>query len=261
VSFDQSGLELSGLPEIGSQVLICFLEGVESGLKEVFSGLGATSGTGLDILDTSHLEDLLGGGGSDDARTSGSGDQSDSNGTTLTGDLSGDSVGVTDLVTPVSSSDGDHVELSINDGTLDGSLDFLGDLDTETEMTFGITDKDDSLESGSLTGGGHFLDGLDLHDFFLELVLEESVNDLELLDGEGESVDFFDLFNDTLVDKSAELGNGGPFFFDGASLATSSVLAASAEASAASAASVTTTAAFTSITTFSLSHLYNVCGY
>lgn len=126
------------------------------------------------------MQDLLGGGGSDDTRTSGTRDQSDSNGTALTSDLSGDGVWVSDLVTPVSSSDGDHVKLGIDDGTLNGSLDFLGDLDTETQMAFRVTDQDNSLESGSLTGGGHLLDGLDLHDFFLKLVLEESVDDLRL---------------------------------------------------------------------------------
>jgi len=251
VSFDQSRLVLGGLPEIGSQVLIGFLEGVEGSLQEVFSGLGATLGGGLNILNTGHLEDLLGGGGSDDTRTSGTGDQSDSNGTALTGDLGGDSVGVTDLVTPVSSSDGDHVKLSIDDSTLNSTLDFLGDLNTETEVTFGITDKDDSLESGSLTGSSHLLDGLDLHDFFLELILEESINDLMLFNRERESVDFFDFLNVSLVDESTKLGDGSPFFFDGASLATLITSTTSAEASTASAAS----AAFSLITTFSLSHL------
>jgi len=253
VSFDQSGFVLGGFPKIGGQVLVSFLEGVESSLQEVFSSLGATSSTGLNILNTGHLQDLLGGGGSDDTRTSGTGDQSDSDGTTLTGDLGGDSVGVTDLVTPISSSDGDHVQLSIDDSTLNGTLDFLGDLNTETEVTFGVTDEDDSLESGSLTSGSHLLYGLDLHDFFLELVLEESVNDLELLDGEGESVDFFDLFNETLVDESSELGNGSPFFFDGASLATLITSTTSTEASAAS------TASFSTSTAFSFSSLSHLC--
>jgi len=180
VLFDQSSFVSGLLPEIGGQVSVGFLEGVESGLQEVFSSLGATLGGGLDVSNTSHLENLLGGGGSNDTRTSGTGDESDSDGTALTSDLGGDSVGVTDLVTPVASSDGDHVQFSINDSTLDSTLDFLGDLNTETQVTFTITDQDNSLESGSLTGGGHLLDGLDLHDFFLKLVLEESVDDLRL---------------------------------------------------------------------------------
>jgi len=254
VLFDQGSFVSGSFPEIGGQIFVGFLEGVESSLQEVFSGLGATSGGGLDVLNTSHLEDLLGGRGSDDTRTSGTGDKSDSDGTALAGDLSGDSVGVTDLVTPISSSDGDHVQFSIDDGTLNGTLDFLGDLNTETEMAFTITDQDDSLESGSLTGGGHLLDGLDLHDFFLNLILEESVDDLGLLDGEGELVDVFDLFNETLVDESAELGNGGPFFFNGTSLGALTVSATSAEASAASAASVASVT--TSSFTFTSSHVY-----
>jgi hypothetical protein len=255
VLFDQGSFVFGLLPEIGSQVSVGFLEGVEGGLQEVFSGLGAASGGGLDVSNTSHLEDLLGGGGSDDTRTSGTGDESDSDGTALTGDLSGDGVRSTDLVTPVTSSDGDHVKLSINDSTLNSTLDFLGDLNTETQMAFTITDQDNSLESGSLTGGGHLLDGLDLHDFFLKLILEESVDDGGLLDGEGVFVDFFNLFDETLVDESAELGNGGPFFFNGTSLgAALTVSAASAEASAASAASVSSVTS--SSFAFSSSHVY-----
>lgn len=177
VLFDQGSFVSGSLPEIGGKVSVGFLKGVEGSLQEVFSGLGAASGGGLDVSDTSHLEDLLGGGGSNDAGTSGTGDKSDSDGAALTGDLSGDGVRSTDLVTPVASSDGDHVKLGINDGTLNSTLDFLGDLNTETQMAFTITDQDNSLESGSLTGGGHLLDGLDLHDFFLKLVLEESVDD------------------------------------------------------------------------------------
>ena len=85
---------------------------------------------------------------------------------------------VTDFITPVSSSDGDHVHLGVHDGTLDSSLDFLSSLDTEAEMTIRVTDQDEGLESGSLTGGGLLLDGHNLHDFFLELVAEELVNNL-----------------------------------------------------------------------------------
>ena len=131
-------------------------------------------------MDTSKLEDLLGDGSSNDAATSGGRDQSDSDGSTLSGDLDWDSVWVLDLVTPESSSNGDHIQLGINDSSLDGALNFLGNLGSEAEVTISITDQDHSSESGSLTGSGHLLNGGDLHDFFLELAFEKFVNNLGL---------------------------------------------------------------------------------
>lgn len=68
----------------------------------------------------------------------------------------------TEVGTPVTTSDGNNAELSDDDGGTDGSRDFLGSLDTETDVTLGITDDNDSLEAGTLTGTGLLLDGLDL---------------------------------------------------------------------------------------------------
>jgi len=107
-----------------------------------------SSGTGEAIFDSSELEEFLGDGGS---------------------------------VSPIASSDGDQVQLGINESTLDGNLDFLGDFNTKSDVTILITDSNDSLESGSLSGLGLFLDGDNLHDligeFFLGLA-KELVNDL-----------------------------------------------------------------------------------
>jgi hypothetical protein len=64
----------------------------------------------------------------------------------------------TDSGTPVTSSDWDDVGLGIKKGTLDGDLNFLGDLDTDTDVTLSVTDSNDCLESGSLTGLGLLLD-------------------------------------------------------------------------------------------------------
>lgn len=69
---------------------------------------------------------------------------------------------LTKVGTPVSSSDGDDGELGNDDGSSDGGSDFLGGLDTETDVALGVTNDDNGLESGSLTGTGLLLDGLDL---------------------------------------------------------------------------------------------------
>jgi hypothetical protein len=71
-------------------------------------------------------------------------------------------VRLTKVGAPVTATDGDDVELGDDDGGADGGSDFLGGLDTETNVAVGVTDEDDSLEAGTLTGTGLLLDGLDL---------------------------------------------------------------------------------------------------
>jgi hypothetical protein len=72
-------------------------------------------------------------------------------------------VRLTKVGTPVSSSDGDDAQLGDDDSGTDGSGNFLGSLDSETDVALGVTNDDDGLESGSLTGTGLLLDGLDLN--------------------------------------------------------------------------------------------------
>lgn len=88
---------------------------------------------------------------------------SDRDGTALAGLLDGQGVRFTEVVTPVSTADGDDAELGDDNGGADSSSDFLGGLDTETDVALAVTNDDDGLEAGSLTGTSLFLDGLDLH--------------------------------------------------------------------------------------------------
>lgn len=78
---------------------------------------------------------------------------------------------VSDSVSPIASSDWDQVQLGINESTLDGNLDFLGDFNTESDVTVLVTDGNNGLESGSLSSLGLFLDGDDLHDLVGEFLL------------------------------------------------------------------------------------------
>ena len=71
-------------------------------------------------------------------------------------------MGETEVGAPVTATDGDDAELGDDDGSADSSSDFLGGLDAETDMALGVTDDDDGLEAGTLTGTGLLLDGLDL---------------------------------------------------------------------------------------------------
>lgn len=63
----------------------------------------------------------------------------------------------TDLVSPVTSSDRDDVLLGNLKSFLDGNLDFLGSLNTNTNISVLVSYGDDSLESSSLSGLGLLL--------------------------------------------------------------------------------------------------------
>lgn len=71
-------------------------------------------------------------------------------------------MGKTEVGTPETTTDGDDAQLGNDDGGTDGSSDFLGGLDTETDVAVRVTNDDNGLESGTLTGTGLLLDGLDL---------------------------------------------------------------------------------------------------
>jgi hypothetical protein len=71
-------------------------------------------------------------------------------------------VRLTKVGTPVTPSDGENAQLGDNNGSADGSRDFLGGLNTETNVALRVTDNDDSLETGTLTGTGLLLDRFDL---------------------------------------------------------------------------------------------------
>lgn len=86
----------------------------------------------------------------------------DGDGTALAALLGRERVGETEVGAPVTAADGDDAELSDDDGGADGSRDFLRGLDTETDVALGVTNDDDGLETGALTGTGLLLDGLDL---------------------------------------------------------------------------------------------------
>jgi hypothetical protein len=108
-------------------------------------------------------------------------------------------VRLTEVSTPVTTSNRKDGELGDDDGGADGGCDFFGGLDAETNVTFAVADDDDGLESGALTGSGLLLDRLDLlcvssalfhnhhrmylHNLILEL-WQKPIDDLILLDGE-----------------------------------------------------------------------------
>jgi hypothetical protein len=183
VLLERAASKAGGFPQVGCEEAVGVCDGDESSLQGVLESLGGTRRGSVDVLDTSQLQETLDSGRSDKAGTAGSGNETDSDGTALSTLLGGERVRLTEVVTPVTSSDGDDGELGDDDGSADSGRDFLGGLDTETDVTLRVTDDNDGLEAGTLTGTGLLLDGLDLHDLVLELGQEE-VDDLVLLDGE-----------------------------------------------------------------------------
>lgn len=194
-------------PQVGGQEAVCLGDSLERSLDEVTHGGSLAGRLCVAVLNTGELEHSLGGGGSNDTSTSWGGDKSAHDRGGLAGNLHGNGVGLTESGTPVSSSDWDDRELGKDDGGTDGSCDFLGALDTETKVTVTVTDGNESLESGTLTGTGLLLNGHDLHDLVLEL-REEEVDDLVLLDGEGEEVDLLDGLDLSVLDQSANSSDG-----------------------------------------------------
>lgn len=173
--------ELSLLPEVRSKEAVGVDDSKEGGLEGVLEGLGGAGRGGVGILDTGKLEQTLNGGGGNKAGTTGSGDKlfqvsmllslpeiahfmtySDGDGTTLGALLNGQRVRLTKVAAPVTTTDGENGELGNGDSGTDGGSDFLGGLDTETDVALRVTDDDDGLETGTLTGTGLLLDGLDL---------------------------------------------------------------------------------------------------
>jgi len=61
-----------------------------------------------------------------------------------------------------------------------------------------ISNNNEGLESGSLSGSSLLLNGHDLHDLILQLSFKEVVDDLVLFDGERIEVDFLQS-SDSLV--------------------------------------------------------------
>jgi len=223
------------LPELGTEVSVGGTKGVKDGLDKVTHGTGVTSTGRVAIGDSGHAQELLSGRRRNKSGTTRGRDQTNRNGTTLSGDLARDGVGKSRSTSPVSSSDGNNIELGGSDGSTNGRSNFRRALDSKTNVSRGISDSNKGLESGALTGRRLLLDGHDLHDLVLELVLEEVVDDFGFLDRDGEEEDLFNAGDLSFLDKTSELGDGNPDVFVASSASTTA--SASAASSASSSAS------------------------
>jgi hypothetical protein len=92
---------------------------------------------------------------------------------------------------------------------LDSGGYLLGTLNTQPDMTTVVSNGYKCLEPGALASPSLLLHRHDLQDLILEGRLQEKVNNLRLLDGQGEKTDLqrLDLH---VLDKAAQLGNRDP---------------------------------------------------
>jgi hypothetical protein len=204
-SLNESGLS----PQGGVQEAVTVANGSEGGLDEVTESTGGTTRGSVAIGNTSELKNLLGSRSSNKTSTTGSRDQTRDGGTALSGKLARNSVGFTKGRSPVTTTNRNDSELGKDDGTTDSSGNFLGALDTKTNVTVTIANNDESLETGALTSTGLLLDRGDLHNLILEFG-EEVVNNLVFLDREREKIDLFNGLDLAILDETTELGNGNP---------------------------------------------------
>jgi len=153
-------------------------------------------------------------------------------------------VGLADLVTPVTTTDGDNGELGGDDGATDGGGDFLGALDSEANVTVVVADSDERLEARALTGTGLLLNGHDLQHLVLQSSAQQKIDDLELLDGKGVEVDLLKGLDLAILDKAAKLGDGDPFLVAILTTAAATTTASTTATSTASTAATTSLASF-----------------
>jgi len=253
MEFDEWGLdEISLWPEIWGKERVGLLQALEESSAEILSGSGLSGTGGVNIIDTSELKDLLGNLSGNATSSSWGWHESDRAGTALSLNLGWDGMDTTNSGSPISSSDWDKMDLSIEKSTFNGDLDLLGDLDTDTDVTLSITGSDDSLESGSLSSLGLLLDGKNAHDLIGELVFDvrdKSIDDWCLLDWDGVSVNFFEGEDVTGLDESSEFGKWSPVFLESTSTSSSSTEATSSS-SATSVASSSSASSEASVTAF-----------
>ena len=161
---------------------------------------------------------------------------------------------LTEVGTPVATTNRHHRELGDDDSSADSSSHFLRRLDSEPDVTFAVSDDHDSLESGTLTGTRLLLHWLDLftqyhqhqprlpprslrvylHNLILQLRQEE-VDDLVLLDRQRVQVDLLHTLDLAGLDETSELGDGLPFLL--VALGTAATATASSTSSSAAIAS------------------------
>jgi hypothetical protein len=158
-------------PKIWGKVLVSLGKSHEGCFDKVLSSSGMTRSTGITIIDTCELKEFLRNWSSDNTGSTRCWDKFDSDGGTLSGNFSWNSMDISDLVTPIASSDWNKLEFGCDQSSLDCNLNFLCDLHSESDMTVLVSNDNDSLETSSLSSHSLLLNGDNFHNFIRELDL------------------------------------------------------------------------------------------
>jgi len=204
-------LENSFLPQIGGEIGIGLGDGSVGSLGEISKCTSGALGRGVAVLNSRHLEQFLGDGGRHDASTTGGRDEPHPNRATLASNLTRDGMRLSNLVTPEASPYRDNGQLGHDDSAPDGSSYLLGALNPEPHVAVVVADGNKGLEPGPLTSPSLLLHRHNLQHFVLQRGPDEEINNLVLLDGQREEVDFLQALDLSILDKSAKLGHRDPF--------------------------------------------------
>ena len=197
------------LPQVGREVRVGEAQGSVGGLDEVSHGCSLTASRGKTILNSSEGQQALGGSGGNQTGSARGRNQSDRDRAALGSDLGGHGVDGSDTVSPVTSANGHDGNLGGNDGTANGIRNFLGTLNSETNVSVVVSDNDKRLEAGALTSASLLLNGHDLGNLVLQL-RQKGLDNLVLLDGQRKQVHSLERLDQARLDETAQLGDGHP---------------------------------------------------
>merc|ERR1711937_402038 len=225
------------LPQVWSEVTVGLGNGSIGCFSKVAQSGSLSASAGVAIINTSHVQQLLGNRGTDNSCSSWGRDESHNNAATLASDLARYCVGLANLVTPITATNRDDRKLSQDDSSTNSSSNFLGAFYPETNMTIEVSNGNESLESSSLTGTSLLLDRHNFENLILESRSQEEINDFKLLDGKREKIDIFKSLYFHVLHETSKLGDRNPFLVFLAATTSSSPTATTASVT------VTTTSA------------------
>jgi len=205
--------ESSFLPQVRRQIGISLRNGCVSSLREVTQGRRGTASLRVAVFDTSHVKQLLRDTSGDDPGTARRWNQAHDSAAAFSRHFAGNGMRLSDFVAPVSSANGNDGQLGEDDGSSNGGRHFFGTLNAESNVPIGITDSDESLEPGTLSGTSLLLDGHDLQNLILQARPEEIIDDFAFLDGKREEVDLFQRLDLGFFHEATQLGDGNPLLF------------------------------------------------
>jgi len=130
--------------------------------------------------------------GSNKTGTTRSRDKTNTYGSAISSNLTWYGMGTTSLSSPVSTTNRRNIKLSSSDCSTDCGSYLRCTLNSESNVTAVISKSNKGLETSGLTSRRLLLYGHDLHNLVLELVLEEVLDDLSLLNRQGEEEDLLE---------------------------------------------------------------------